>query len=99
MIGRDHERELIVRWLAEEARGGGVLVVEGEAGIGKTTLWNEGVGLGNHEDFHVLVTRPVEAEAGFSFAGLQDLVSGVVEEAAPSLPPPQRRALEVAVLR
>jgi KaiC/GvpD/RAD55 family RecA-like ATPase len=58
MIGRDHELAAIERWLHEDARRGGVLVVEGEAGIGKTTLWNAGVDLGTQEGFRVLATRP-----------------------------------------
>ena len=46
--GRDTELAQIERWLragtqeaAEPAAPGGVLVIEGEPGIGKTTLWGE----------------------------------------------------------
>jgi predicted ATPase len=45
----------------------------------------------------VLSCRPFEAEARFSFYGLADLLGGLVAGVLPELPPPQRRALEVAL--
>lgn len=42
--------------------------------------------------------RPVESETTLSFAGLSDLLSADAERVLASLPPPQRRALEVALL-
>jgi hypothetical protein len=47
----------------------------------------------------VLVTRPSEAEARLSFAGLADLLDEVGEGPLAGLPAPQRRALEVALVR
>ena len=46
----------------------------------------------------VLSCRGIEAEAGLSFAGLSDLLSGVLAEVAEALLPLRRRALEVALL-
>ena len=46
----------------------------------------------------VLTCRGVEAEASLSFAGLSELLAPVFDEAAASLVPPRRRALEVALL-
>ena len=45
-----------------------------------------------------LRTGASRVEASLSFAGLSDVLDGVVEEVAPSLLPPRRRALEVALL-
>jgi DNA-binding CsgD family transcriptional regulator len=45
----------------------------------------------------VLTCHGIEAEASFAFAGLSDLLVGVVGEVAPMLVPPRRRALEVAL--
>ena len=49
--------------------------------------------------YRVLSSRPTESEAKLSFAALGDLLDGVVDEVLDALPPPQRSALEVALLR
>lgn len=46
----------------------------------------------------MLATRPSEAETGYSYAGLADLLQDVVDDVLPRLPPVQRRALEAALL-
>jgi hypothetical protein len=46
----------------------------------------------------VLTSRPAESETSLSYAGLADLLGGVVDEVLPSLAPIQRRALESALL-
>jgi predicted ATPase len=46
----------------------------------------------------VLVSRPAEAERGLAHAGLGDLFEDALERVLPALPPPRRRALEVALL-
>ena len=46
----------------------------------------------------VLTCRGVEAEASLSFSGLSELLAPVLDEVTPSLAPPRRRALEVALL-
>lgn len=75
-----------------------MLVLEGEAGVGKTTLWSCGIEAARERSFRVLASSPSEAEARLSFAALGDLLGEVVPDALPELPPPQRRALEVALL-
>jgi DNA-binding CsgD family transcriptional regulator len=74
------------------------LVLEGAAGIGKTTVWAAGVARAAGRSYTVLSCRPAESEATLSFAALGDLLEGVLDRALPGLPPPQRRALEVALL-
>ena len=46
----------------------------------------------------VLAARPAESERGLAYAALGDLFDGVLDEILPELPPPRRRALEVALL-
>jgi len=75
-----------------------VLVLEGEPGVGKTTVWRAGVEAAKELSMRVLEASPAEAEARMSFTALDDLLDGVVAEALPALPPPQRHALEVALL-
>jgi DNA-binding CsgD family transcriptional regulator len=75
------------------------LLLEGEAGIGKTTLWLAAVDAAAASRYVVLTSRPAEAEAGLPYAGLADLLAPLDEDAFRTLPDPQRRALETALLR
>ena len=74
------------------------LVIEGPAGFGKSTLWRTIVDDATALGFRTLVSRPSEVEAELAHASLTDLVSPVVDEVRGHLPPPQGRALEVALL-
>ena len=60
--------------------------------------WEAGVEDARARGYRVLVHRSVEAEAGFAFAGLSDLVAPVFDEVAGELAAPRRAALEVALL-
>src|SRR4249920_1377918 len=98
IIGREEELGTIEAFLERIQDGPGALVLSGEAGIGKTILWEAGVGEANRRHRRVLTCRGVEAEASLSFAALSDLLAiEAVEEAAPVLVPPRRRALEIAL--
>jgi DNA-binding CsgD family transcriptional regulator len=97
-IGRDEELGSIEAFLARIGDGPTALVLSGEAGIGKTVLWEAGVEEAEERCGSVLSHRSVEAEASLSFTGLSDLLTPVFQEVAPSLAPLRRRALEVALL-
>src|SRR6202022_3648523 len=99
MVGRERELEEGRRFLGALAHGSACLVLEGEPGIGKTTVWRETVALAEGWGYRVLACRPAAAEAKLSFAGLADLLSGVEGELLDRLPVPQRYALEVALLQ
>ena len=99
VIGRGQELDAIEAFLREAELGPRALVLSGEAGIGKTALWEAGVDEARSRSASVLTCRGVEVEASLSFAGLSELVMPVFEEIAPALLPPRRRALEVALLR
>jgi DNA-binding CsgD family transcriptional regulator len=98
LIGREDELDRVEAFLDGVAQGPRALVLSGEAGIGKTALWEAGVDQAEQRDVRVLVGRGTEAEASLSFAGLSELLGDVLEEVQPSLAPPRRRALEVALL-
>jgi DNA-binding CsgD family transcriptional regulator len=98
LVGRDGELDAMQRFLAEVHDGSAALVLSGEPGIGKTLLWEAGVALARARGHRVLVHRSVEAEAGFAFTGLADLMAPVVEGVLPALAPPRRRALAVALM-
>jgi DNA-binding CsgD family transcriptional regulator len=98
LIGRQEEFSLLVRFLASVAAGPRALLVEGEAGIGKTALWQAGLAQARARGQRTLACRPAGAEVQLSFAALGDLLAGALGEALPALPGPQRRALEAALL-
>jgi DNA-binding CsgD family transcriptional regulator len=97
LIGRDEELARIDAFLIGSGAGGAALVFEGEAGIGKTTLWLASVERARESGFRVLVARPAEAERELSFATLGDLLADVHEQIR-RLPPPQGRPLARALL-
>jgi DNA-binding CsgD family transcriptional regulator len=94
LFGRERERAVLGR-LLEEARAGhgGVLVLHGEPGVGKTALLEFTLEAG--QDFGVVRTTGVEGETELPYAALQQLCSPIFE-LTERLPDPQRDALAVA---
>jgi DNA-binding NarL/FixJ family response regulator len=99
VVGRAAELAAVDELLEALAAGPGVLVLEGEPGIGKTTLWQSAVASARARGLRVLTSRPGFAETRLTFAGLGDLLSDVDDAALAPLPLPQRRALQIALLR
>jgi DNA-binding CsgD family transcriptional regulator len=99
VVGRDEELAEVDRFLDDAARASTALALEGEAGIGKSTVWRAARERAAGRGMHVLSCRPSGAEASFSFAGLGDLLASVPEPAWGTLPDPQRSALDAALLR
>src|SRR5262245_45303244 len=98
-VGREREIEAIERFLDGARQGFRALLLEGEAGIGKTTIFREAVRIAEARGLSVLACRPGESEATLSFAAIADLFQSVSRETWSTLPGPQRRALEVALLQ
>ena len=98
LIGRHEELSSLTAFLEAIESGSSAFVVEGEAGIGKTTVWQAGVRAAELAGCRVLSCRPTGSEARFSFAALGDLLEPVLEEMLPRLPAVQRRALELALV-
>jgi DNA-binding CsgD family transcriptional regulator len=99
VLGRESELATLDRFLDSIPTGPGALLLFGDAGIGKTTVWQQGLASALQRGYRTLSCGPVEAETRLSYAALGDLLEPVLEEALPTLPEPQRRALEVALLR
>jgi len=97
-VGREAELAVLHEFLERDG-GARALVVTGDAGIGKTTLWETGVRSALERGFRVLRTRASSAEAQLAFTGLADLLDGIDSDELARIPAPQRHGLEVAVLR
>jgi DNA-binding CsgD family transcriptional regulator len=97
-IGRNDELAAVEEFLRSVADVRGALVLEGEPGVGKTTLWRWAVTRARELNIRVLAANPVEAETKLSLSTLGDLLGGVLDEVLPALPGPQRRILEIALL-
>jgi hypothetical protein len=94
LLGREREREALDRLLDGGRAGrGGVLVVHGEAGIGKTALLEYAVEAA--PEFRIARTIGVEAEMELPFAAAQQLCAPFLD-LTERLPQPQHDALDVA---
>jgi DNA-binding CsgD family transcriptional regulator len=99
IVGREAEFASVSRFLEDAQSEARILLLEGEPGIGKTTLWLAGVDLARDAGHRVMSSQPAEIETSFSYAALGDLLADVLDETLDAMPDPQRRALEVALLR
>ncbi|MCZ7588319.1 MAG: AAA family ATPase [Gaiella sp.] len=99
MIGRERELEQARGLLAAVAGGSCALVLAGEPGIGKSTIWAAVLEDAETLGHRVLAARPSQAEAELPFAVLTDLFARIDETAVGDLPGVQRDALEQALRR
>src|SRR6266536_1332365 len=97
LVGRAEELSAIARFLETRAPACAV-VIEGEPGIGKTTLWEAAAAEASARGARTLRARPAQSEAKLSFSSLADLMGAALGDVVDELPPPQRRALEIALL-
>ena len=99
IIGREEELGELRRFFDGVDRvPAGFLVLDGQAGIGKTTLWRRGIDLAEGQGYRVLSCTASRSEARLSFVALGDLLGDALEEVLPALPAPQANALAVALL-
>ncbi len=78
LVGRDHEAGVIARLVTGVHQGGQVLVIRGEAGIGKSALLTQAATIAAAHGMLVLSTTGVQSEANLPFAGLHQLLRPVL---------------------
>jgi DNA-binding CsgD family transcriptional regulator len=94
LLGRDREREVLERLVgAVQAGQSRVLVLRGEAGVGKTALLEQLASMGSA--CQVARAAGVESEMELPFAGLHALCAPLLGDLQ-RLPGPQRAALSTA---
>jgi DNA-binding CsgD family transcriptional regulator len=99
VIGREEELGGVEGLVNAVTDGPAALLIEGEAGIGKTTLWHAGLDAADRADLRILVYRGTGAEVKLGYAALTELLADVEEGLFDGLPKPQRSALDAALLR
>jgi DNA-binding CsgD family transcriptional regulator len=99
LAGRTAEAVEVANFLGSAHRAASALVIQGEAGIGKTTLWLAAIQEARDCGFVVLSARPAAAESVLAYATLADLLSGIDHADWADLPEPQRLALDRILLR
>src|ERR1700761_5394957 len=99
LVGRDRAVAATNGFLAGLRTGPRALIVEGEAGIGKSAVWRASLDAARQAGYLVLDGVGEQVEARMSFVGLADLVGERYDEFADALPARQREALENALLR
>ncbi len=96
ILGRRAELEAVEQLLAGTRAGhSGVLVLGGEAGIGKSALLEHARDIAATLGFRVQASCGVESETQFAFAGLHQLCAPLLDR-IDALPDPQQAALGVA---
>jgi DNA-binding CsgD family transcriptional regulator len=97
LVGREHELRSAERFLDAVPVGSRALLIQGPAGVGKTSVWLAAIDAARERGRRVLAARPVEAETSFGFSALGDLLRESTGDMR-RLPERQARALEAALL-
>lgn len=98
IVGREVEIAAVERFVADAPSGPASLVLEGPAGIGKTAIWQQAVVDAAGSGVQVRVSHCAEADSGWAFAALGDLLEHLPSQALDGLPAVQRSALSAALL-
>jgi DNA-binding CsgD family transcriptional regulator len=94
LISRDAELSAVDALLGAVPSGTSVLILEGDAGIGKSTVWLAGVERARARGFRVLSAHPVASESAAAYSSLGELLAHVDPTVLDRLPAPQRLAIE-----
>jgi len=97
VLSRPTDTEAVDNLLSAASEEPAALVVEGEAGIGKTTLWLGALDRARDRGFRVLAAQAAVAESVLAYTGVADLLSGLDDEWS-DVPDIQRVALSSMLL-
>ena len=77
LIGRAGELQAVDRFLERATNGLASLLIDGEAGIGKTALWRASLLRAGSHGVRILRSAPAESERTLTLGGLTDLLADV----------------------
>ena len=72
VVGRAEESRAVADFLTRAVAGPSALLVEGELGIGKTTLWIAALAQARHRGFRVMTSRTASSESVLAYAAVAD---------------------------
>jgi predicted ATPase len=81
LVGRDDDLEHVTAFVDQAAVSGGALLLSGEAGIGKTVLLDAAAAHAEAAGSRVLRAAGAEFEGAVSFAGLNQLLLPLLDQA------------------
>jgi DNA-binding NarL/FixJ family response regulator len=100
VVGREAELAPVVSFLSDgDVPGPSALALEGEAGIGKTTIVRAATEHAGSMGLLVLAARPSAGERELPYAALGDLLATIDDDALAILASPQREAVKAALGR
>jgi DNA-binding CsgD family transcriptional regulator len=99
VVSRAQEFRAVAEFLQSAAAQPSGLVIEGEAGIGKTTLWLAAVAQARERGFAVVSARIGQAESVLAYAAVADLLGNVDPGLFAELPDVQQVAVDRVLLR
>ncbi len=97
MVGREAEFAAVTSFLRAPLESSAALVIEGEAGIGKSTIVRGALERASAAGLIVLAARLSASESALPYAALGDLLAAVDDDALSALARPQRDAIAVAL--
>ena len=98
LVGRREEIRRIEELIRAAANTSAGLIIEGEPGIGKSTLWLYALERARQHGVCVLAARASPAESVLAYAALADLLAEVDHAVSADLPSPQRHGLAAVLL-
>jgi hypothetical protein len=99
MASRPSEEEALSEFLDSASSAPSALLVDGEAGIGKTTVWLAGLERARGRGFQLLSARAANAQPVLAYAPLADLLTGLDPDIWADLPDRQRIAVDRVLRR
>lgn len=99
VVSREVESRQIAEFLGSVPAGPAALILEGEAGIGKTTVWLAALDHAEQLGYRVLSSRAAPAESVLAFSSLAALLETVDDSVLAGLATQQRLAIDRVLLR
>lgn len=94
LIGRDRELQAVDSLLQRVRGGPAALILDGEPGIGKTTLCRAAAEAASEAGFAVLMTSGAATEVSLAWAGVADLITGLDGSVLAGLSPLHQQTLQ-----